>query len=175
MKGRLQRSDTRRTELELALHDSKQQLEREQQLREEAKQSEMELRGQLQQLELELGRQAHQLQLAREHAQRVANAFAVLKRDQEETTSRLAASVEKVALLEADRNVTVHERKRMEARLRGVKGEVAAVRKQLERERASHRRKEAELEASLEELLGSRSWAVTAPLRAIVRWLGRRN
>ena len=55
---------------------------------------------------------------------------------------------------------------RARKKLQGLKGEAAGLRKRLKRERELHQQARQDLASTL----GSRSWALTAPLRKMARW-----
>lgn len=124
-----------------------------------------------QELESKLLDSSRSLELQAEHAQRVAAAIEVLKRDHEAGKIQLAEARRAIVREEAVRRRVVEqmqsELKRGTQRIQGLKGEIARFRKKLEHERELHLATRRELT----EVLGSRSWSLTAPLRRLNGWL----
>lgn len=125
--------------------------------------------GRVEELERELNASARKIELASEHAKRVATAMEALKRDHEQRRIFLEEANGKIIKLEAekaDAAVTAQARLQgAEQRIMNIKGEAANLRKELKRERELLH----EVERELATVLGSRSWAVTSPLRWISR------
>lgn len=124
-------------------------------------------------LEGELRSASEELRLRSEHAERVTAAIEILKRDHEANKTRLFEARRLAARAEAESRRNADQLradlKRAEQRLRGIKGEAAGFRKKLKRERELHQGTRNELDR----VLGSRSWALTAPFRKMVAWIRR--
>lgn len=124
-------------------------------------------------LEREMLSNSRALELRTEHAERVAAAVEALKRDHEANKTRLFEARRLAARAEAESRRNADQLradlKRAEQRIRGIKGEAAGIRKKLKRERELHQATRKELDR----VLGSRSWALTAPFRKIVAWTRR--
>lgn len=127
----------------------------------------------LEELESEMLSTSRALKLRTEHSERVAAAVEALKQDHEANKTRLFEARRLAARAEAESRRNVDrlraDLKRAEQRIRGIKGEAAGFRKKLKRERELHQRTRNELDR----VLGSRSWALTAPFRKMVAWIRR--
>ena len=124
-------------------------------------------------LEDELRASSRKLELQAQHAERVAAAIEELKQDHRADKARLSKARRAASRAEVDaRRVAEHaeqvqaELTRARKKLQGLKGEAAGLRKRLKRERELHQQARQDLASTL----GSRSWALTAPLRKVARW-----
>lgn len=122
-------------------------------------------------LEDELRASSRKLELHAQHAERVAAAIEQLKQGHSADRTQLSRARRRASRAEAEaRRVAEHaqvELERARKKLQGVKGEAAGLRKKLKRERKLHQ----QVQRDLEMTLGSRSWALTAPLRKMARWV----